>query len=105
MIGRRDVQEAWNQRLERLLAEDLARRRKRAHGEAVIGAVARDDLVAVLPRMRAASVLPCHLERRLDRFRAAIDEEHAAQLARQKRAEARRQLRRRPMRLRQRIIR
>ena len=105
MVRGRDVEEAGNQRLERLLAERLAGRGQRAHREAVISAVARDDLVAVLPRMRAASVLPCHLERRLDRFRAAIDEEHAAQFARQKRAEARRQLRRRPMRLRQRIIR
>src|SRR5207248_7161275 len=93
-----DVQEAGHERLERLFSKRLARRRKRAHGESVIGAMSRDDFIAVLAGMRAAAILPRHLECCLHRFGSAIQKKDAIQLLGEERSEARGQLRGRSVR-------
>ncbi len=61
------------QRLERRAAPFVAAGRERAERVAVIALAARDD-VAALRLALLDKVLPRHLQRRLDRLRAAADE-------------------------------
>jgi hypothetical protein len=71
------MQKSGDKRLERDAPRTLTCRRKRAHGEAVIASMARDDLVAILARMHLARGLAGDFQRSFDCFRSAVGEKHA----------------------------
>ncbi len=88
-VGVRHVPPAGRQRLEGLAQGRQAGGGERPHRGAVVGEVARDDLV--LARLPAGGVVGLgELPRRLHRLRAARHEEHAVEVARRELRDARR---------------
>ena len=80
-IGRADMEEAGQEGLEARLARVLSGRAERAHRPAVVAAVARDDFRPVLVRVLLLHVLARDFQRRLDRLRAAVDEDDVIERA------------------------
>ena len=90
-VGVLHVDAARRERFERRAQRRQPGRRQRSHRGAVVGELARDQLVAAVFAARVVVGLG-ELPRRLHRLRAARGEEHAVEVARRQPGDARRQL-------------
>ena len=75
---------AWDKWFKRFATTGLTRCGHRSIREAVIPAIATDDLVTILAGILLPTVLPRHFYRGLIGFRTAIAEVDVVQIARQK---------------------
>jgi len=76
-VRARRLEHAGNRHVEAALVDRKVRQARRGHGDAVVGAVAGDDLFLFRAAERVV-VVPDNLDSGVDRFRAGAGEEHAA---------------------------